>query len=535
MIALYLRLSMSDGDLGKDQKDESNSIENQRILLLSFLESRDDIYGDVKEYVDDGYTGTNFDRPAFKQMIEDAKAGEIEIILVKDLSRLGRDYIGVGDYLEQIFPILGVRFIAVNSSYDSDEYIGRTMGLETSVMNLVNSFYSKDASKKLRTSLQTKWKQGITTTGRAPFGYFKDKQAEGGLRIDPVAARYVRFIFEKAAEGYGTSEIANLLNEREIPTPGYYRTLRNEKELGVRKVTDEEWLWDVQKVLTVLNNLTYTGSMVHGKTAPLHVGSKARRSMPKHKWFVVKDTHKAIVTEEEFEAAQAHLTKKSKEMGIRQDMGFSLRGKVVCGNCGLAMAYDYGIDPVVYCAHAISAGKKSKCSRIRYSAARIESTVFFALKQQITVMRSLLPQIKAEHEKNERELTAEQKRLEERINAWKAERIRQYEAYADGVIGQQDYLSKKRELMERIEHCQKRKDEIEVLLGNGERLLHQADDVAKQSVGIESAEQMTRTLAEIFIDKVYIYDTSRIEVKFSFEDTIRQVRDFVGGQEGCKK
>lgn len=147
-IAFYLRLSLSDGDLGKNNKDESNSIENQRLLLQSFVESMDELDGEVREYIDDGYSGTNFNRPAFQDMIEDAKKGKVDVLLVKDLSRLGRDYIGVGDYLEQIFPIMGVRVIAINSQYDSNNYVGKTMGLEMSISNLVNTLYSRDLSKK---------------------------------------------------------------------------------------------------------------------------------------------------------------------------------------------------------------------------------------------------------------------------------------------------------------------------------------------------------------------------------------------------
>ena len=222
-IGFYMRLSLADGDLGKDDKEESNSIENQRLLLQGFVESRKDITGDVTEYIDDGYTGTNFDRPAFMQMIEDAKKGKIDTIIVKDLSRLGRDYIGAGDYLEQIFPVLGIRFIAVNSSYDSNDYIGKTIGLDVSINNLLNSLYSKDISKKFTSALRTKWKQGISTTGRVPFGYKKDDVEKSKWLIDEEAAKYVRLIFEKAIGGWNTSSIANHLNELNAPTPGKYK------------------------------------------------------------------------------------------------------------------------------------------------------------------------------------------------------------------------------------------------------------------------------------------------------------------------
>ena len=219
-IAFYLRLSLTDGDLGKDHKEESNSIENQRLLLQSFVEAREDLYGDIREFIDDGYSGTNFERPAFKEMIEEAKKGKIQVIIVKDFSRLGRDYIGVGDYLEQIFPVLGIRFIAINSTYDSNDYIGKTMGLEMSISNLINALYSKDLSKKYRSAVQTKWKQGKSTACRTPYGYLKNKEDPSKWVLDPVAAANVRLIFEKAIQGWNTGMIASYMNENQIPPPG---------------------------------------------------------------------------------------------------------------------------------------------------------------------------------------------------------------------------------------------------------------------------------------------------------------------------
>ena len=163
-IAIYLRLSLSDGDLKKGSKDESNSIENQRLLLHSYIEKQDDLSGEIVEYVDDGYTGTNFNRPAFQKMIIDLKQGEIKTIVVKDLSRLGRDYIGVGDYIEQIFPLMGVRFIAVNNAFDSMKLNNGTPGIEVAVSNLVNNLYSRDIGKKGSCGIGSeleKWKSYI--------------------------------------------------------------------------------------------------------------------------------------------------------------------------------------------------------------------------------------------------------------------------------------------------------------------------------------------------------------------------------------
>ena len=220
-IAFYLRLSLTDGDLGKDHKEESNSIENQRLLLQSFVEAREDLYGDIREFIDDGYSGTNFERPAFKEMIEEAKKGKIQVIIVKDFSRLGRDYIGVGDYLEQVLPILGIRFISLNNNYDSNDYLGKTMGMDMAIHNLVNNLYSKDISKKLKSALRVKWRNGQWTGGKPPFGYLRNKET-GEWLIDPVAGKYVRMVFDKAIEGCNTSQISYYMNEKKIPTPGRY-------------------------------------------------------------------------------------------------------------------------------------------------------------------------------------------------------------------------------------------------------------------------------------------------------------------------
>ena len=262
-LAFYLRLSLSDGDLGKDEKDESYSIENQRKLLQAFVEASDEFDGKIREYIDDGFTGTNFNRPGFQKMVEDAKKGLIRTILVKDLSRLGRDYIIVGDYLEKIFPILGVRVIAVNSQYDSNQYIGKTMGLEMSISNLVNTLYSRDMSKKIKSTIRTKWNAGVSTGGKVPLGY--KKAEDKSWILDEEAAIIVRKIFELALKSYSTSMIANELNELGYPTPGKLKIFRGEKPYWKQKVTDEEWLWDTRMVWGVLKNYAYTGALVQGK------------------------------------------------------------------------------------------------------------------------------------------------------------------------------------------------------------------------------------------------------------------------------
>ena len=271
-IAIYLRLSLADGDLKKGSKDESNSIENQRMLLHDYIGKQEDLFGEIVEYVDDGYTGTNFNRPAFQKMIVDLKQGNIKVIMVKDLSRLGRDYIGVGDYIEQIFPLMGVRFIAVNNSFDSMKLNNGTPGIEVAVSNLVNNMYSRDIAKKIRAALETNWKNGKATCTNVPFGYVWNKKGGQRWEIDPEAAPCVKKVFELALSGRNTTQIAYGMNELNLPTPGLYAKRKN-LLMGSNPIIapDSEMLWNAAIVWRILRRYEYTGALVMGRRKKIDV------------------------------------------------------------------------------------------------------------------------------------------------------------------------------------------------------------------------------------------------------------------------
>lgn len=386
---LYLRLSIADGDLGKDNKDESNSIDNQRTLLVNFVQDRDDLSDEYIEYVDDGYSGTNFERPAFKRMIEDAKTGKIDTIIVKDFSRFGRDYIGVGDYLEQVLPILGIRFISLNNNYDSNDYLGKTMGMDMAIHNLVNNLYSKDISKKLKSALRVKWKNGQWTGGKPPFGYLRDSKT-GEWLIDPVAGKYVRTIFDKAIEGCSTSQISYYMNEQKIPTPGRYNKENGLTHYGYnQKMPESEILWDCGMVRAILGRYEYTGALVQGKRQSIAVGSKVTRKSRDKDVVITKNVHPAIVSEEEYEIAKATIAfmKKPDYRGARK---FALKGKVRCGNCRRSMVLmESGANDRVYCPHKKMTGKFAKCSDEMIAVSIIEGHVWYALKRVLYVLNAI--------------------------------------------------------------------------------------------------------------------------------------------------
>lgn len=517
---LYLRLSIADGDLGKDNKDESNSIENQRMLLLDFVQSREDLPDEYIEYVDDGYSGTNFERPSFKRMIEDAKCGKIGTIIVKDFSRFGRDYIGVGDYLEQVLPILDIRFISLNNNYDSNDYFGKTMGMDMAIHNLVNNLYSKDISKKLKSALRVKWENGQWTGGKPPFGYLRNRET-GAWMVDPVAGKYVRMIFDKAIEGCSTTQISYYMNEQKIPTPGQYNKEHQLTHYGYnRKVPDSEIVWDCGMIRTILGRYEYTGALVQGKRQAVAVGSKVTRKSKDKDVVIKKNVHPAIVSEEEYENARAAIAfmKKPDYKGNRK---FALKGKIRCGNCRRSMVLsESGAGDKVYCPHKKQAGRYSRCSDEMVPISIIEGHVWYALKHVLRILEV----IQAETEEKTSNLgnirRKKIKQMELETDKLKNERIRQYEAYAEGIITKEKYMLMKQQITEKADYFQK---EIELLLH-----LSAEEDAYKSKVtslfelldNQMKHEKITQELADATIDTVYVYDKKKIEVTFKFEDVL---------------
>jgi len=505
----YYRLSQEDGD-----KAESDSIQNQRELIKDFLRKHPEI-SDYREFVDDGYSGTNFNRPAFIRMIEDAKKGFLQVIIVKDLSRLGRDYIDVGDYLEQIFPLLGVRFIAVCSMYDSNDYQGQTLGLEMNLSNLVNSLYSKDISKKYKSAIQTKWKQGKSTSGRVPYGYVKSQSDKYVWEVDPEAAEVVRLIFEKAACGWGTREIAGFLNENKYLTPGQYKERHGVVRYANRVVTDEEWLWDTYTVLRILKCYSYTGALVQGVHASVRIGSRASRTTEPEERFIVENVHPPIVSKEQFYNAQSAI-RSGKKHTLHQKTGFSLGGKIRCGNCGLSMSYYDAKAPTVACRHKQNVGQHSKCDSTVYSAAEIEAIVLYSLKRQLRIAKAMGIATTSSEYKSDYGIGE----MEQKIAELKAQTMRNYEAYAEGVISKGQYLQKKTAVNEHIRQLEDACTQKKKLLEQEFDINSQRERFMKNAEKSESWKQLTRRLVDEYIDAVIIYDPQHIEVKFLFEDTV---------------
>lgn len=476
---------------------------------------------------DDGYTGTNFNRPAFQKMVVDLKQGDIKVIMVKDLSRLGRDYIGVGDYIEQIFPLMGVRFIAVNNSFDSMKLNNGTPGIEVAVSNLVNNMYSRDIAKKIRAALETNWKNGKATCTNVPFGYVWNKKGGQRWEIDPEAAPCVKKVFELALSGRNTTQIAYGMNELNLPTPGLYAKRKN-LLMGSNPIIapDSEMLWNAAIVWRILRRYEYTGALVMGRRKKIDVNTTSVRTLPEDKWIIAENAHAAIVTRDEYYQAQKAIRNVTP---IQYKVGddFALKGKICCGNCNRQLRHErqYG-EMVFYCGYKRSAGKFSKCyggyyreHSVNAKVARAIKTVFYALdvvnqgmqeKQSVTV----------------RCMDIED--LEKQAEAIRVEQIKLYESYADGVLLRDAYIEKKKALSEKLAALQDsirtEKEEQEC----ADELDEEIRALTKQASEKTYIGGLTKECVDAFVSMVYLYDDQTMKIEFNCEDVIRKAMEKYG-------
>ena len=345
--AKYVRLSSEDNDLRQGGKLESNSIANQRDLLDAFISRTPELAGtNIVEFCDDGWSGKNFERPAVQEMIAQVRAGKIQCIVVKDLSRFGRDYLTVGNYISSVFPFLGVRFIAVNDGYDSSRPMD-VDSLDTSFKALLYDFYSRDLSRKVRKAKRFRAQRGDFLSPFAPYGYVKDPANKNHLLIDPPAAETVRRIFQMMAGGHASEQITKTLNLEAVPTPMLYKRAAGCSRSSWPSVRDEN-IWTRNLISKILRDERYIGTNVYGKRTRDQVGHHHTVKVTKAEWITASGTHDGIVTQDEFDKAQLAMREFVERDGINLGK-WALRRKVRCGICGYTMTRSRAKHPVYYC------------------------------------------------------------------------------------------------------------------------------------------------------------------------------------------
>lgn len=524
---IYIRLSDADDDL--KCKTESESIANQRTLLHSYLKARRefDSYEPV-EFIDDGFSGTNGHRPAFERMIQNLKDGDAQIVICKDFSRFFRDYVEIGDYLERIFPFLGVRFIAVNDSYDSDEYKGSTAGMEVVMKYIVYAYYSRDLSQKVKTVLHTRKSKGEFVAAQAPYGYMKDPAVKRKMIPNPDTAPVVRHIFDMALAGNNTSEIARFLNDCHIEAPSAYFMRMHPKSRKYRNVSKEA-CWTHPNVREILTRREYTGVMIVGRYKWKGLGNPKTVLMDESQWTIIPDCHEAIVSEAEYKQAQ-NVIRKSKPVCCRTPRKYLLRTLIRCGVCGRAMKRRKSAALDYYICDKSAFNKATACPvGERFEEPTLEKVVMNDLLEKLKLLVEAddrIHQIKQVSAGTEESMRARADAIEKRLKQISLSRTGAYERYADGTLDRDRYLAERDRLCAEADTLNEEKGRLEnELINLAQSRNQELTDASDQARQILSADELTNEMLLYFIDRVNVYHGMKVEIIYRFSDALQNLME----------
>lgn len=539
-VAIYLRLSKEDDDLSviSSNKSESNSISNQRQLILNYMKKHPELEL-YDEYKDDGKSGSNFERAEFQRMMEDIEAGRVNCVIVKDQSRFGRDYIEVGKYKEKIFPKLGVRFITINEGYDS---LSATSSddLAYVINSFVNDFYIRDISTKIRTNLTAKKQNGEYASAFVAFGYVKDIEDKSKLVVDTYAAEIVKDIFRWKIDGLSPQSIAKRLNELGIPSPAEYKKLCGSKYKTSFK-TSKKATWSHSSVRRILKDEIYLGITVQGKSTTLNYKTKTMVAKDKSEWFRVEGTHEPIISARDFELVEELLKDDTRSSSDKAAVPI-YAGRIFCGDCGssaVRKSVSYSGKKYVY--YVCSANKRDKnvCSKHSVREDILYQVVFQTVKQQILLLLDVdkaLQGLEALAWENHRlkKLDESIEIQKEIINKNNSLRLGIYEDLQSGLLDKPEYDSLKKELSSRIDAAVSATEELnkekrEVLEGVSNR-----QSWIEQFRQYENITELTRNMVIHLIERINIFESSNIEIVFRHKDQINEMISFIGEREKRK-
>lgn len=520
---LYLRLS------DEDKADtEDNSIANQSKICLDYLRGREDI-SLLSTYIDNGFTGTNFKRDGFTKMINDIAAGKIDCIIVKDLSRLGREYIEAGELVERFFPIHGIRFIAVNNHYDSVEKGTIENGISVPITNIANDYYSKDTSRKIRAAIQTKIACGefIPASGSVPYGYLRGKNC---FQVDKEVSPVITRIYKLRKQGMAFNAIARILNQEEVLSPGKLRYQR-----GLTKDPKyENTVWDRKTVRKILNDPVYLGHRVHGKEKREKLGT-IKKSADPQEWKYVYHAHEPIIEQELYDEVQKINALALEKRGayksggqLESDYRDVLLKKLFCGDCKRKMSAikrnqrsASKLSPVInyQCSKYLRHNDQNACFNHYIPETVVLRNIENALNVRLSLAlegEKLIGEIKRNPKREDDKRARNALQLKKKECEKRSERL--WEDYADQILSQEEYLFAKK----------KYEEEYQRLLEDEERLIASSEKTAN-TISMASSwiaymkkfhkvKKLDKQLIDIFVEKIFVYENRRVEIIMNFKE-----------------
>lgn len=512
LTALYERLSRDD-----ELQGESNSISTQRMMLRKYATEHG--LNVVDEYIDDGYSGTNFERPGFKRMIDDIEAGKINCVIVKDLSRFGRNYLQVGMYTEMIFPQKNVRFIAIDNGVDSENQQSNEF---TPFLNVINEWYARDVSRKVKRAFRARNEAGAHYGAYAPLGYIKNPEKKGHLLIDRDTCWIIEKIFALALQGTGAAKITRILTEEKVPTPGWlnfqrYGTFAN---IYAEASPEKAYAWTIAIVKEILKSETYIGNSVHNKQTNISFKDKRKIRKSESEWWRVENTHEAIISKEDFQTVQEMIASRRRKQKDGTTQIFS--GLVKCADCGWSLAYGVNRqnkNPYAHyhCSKYGQGLRQCTMHYIRYDVlyayvlARLQYWCNEAQQDESQLLQRLLKSSDSERNTTKKKAVSDLKKAQKRQTEIDSLFARMYEDRVTGKITERNFSML----------SDKYQTEQETLAQTIDSLQQQ---LAQDSQGTEDAEkwialikqhtsptELTAELLNALIEKILVYEADKDE------------------------
>ena len=511
-VGLYIRLSRDDGNV------ESDSIVSQRSLLNQYICENN--YVIVDEYVDDGFSGTNFDRPAFKRMIKDIEIGKINMIITKDMSRLGRDYIGTGELIEKYFPNNNIRYIAINDGIDT--FIDNTNNDIAPFKAIMNDMYAKDISKKVKTSLHSRMKEGLYVSGRCPFGYMKDPNNKNHLVINNEQADTVKLIFELALKGNTYHYIAQELTKRKIKTPAsYYNYVWNTKCINTNCISQEYGVWVDTTIKAILTNQIYVGDTVQGKTKKINYKLKKVIKNNPNDFIIVENTHEGVIDRDTFNYVQILLPKNVKRPEKKRF--YLLDGLLYCGDCKHRITIRYQNKTgrsYTTCDYYKTYSKYHVCWAHTNNYENLERVILDNIRD---VCKEYLDKSKIKDSINNMEFKDNALKIKKQIESLElannklTENLdKNYMNMLKGIIDEEQYIRVSESIKNEISNNKKNIDNLKN--ENIESNKIDKKQIEKYINEFLSLENPTRELIINLVEKIYIYQDKQVDIIFTFKD-----------------
>ena len=525
-VAIYVRLSAED-----ERKVESESVENQIKFLRAYVEGKEDLI-EADLYVDRGITGTKFDRPEFNRMMEDMKAGKFSCIVVKDLSRFGRNYLETGNYLESIFPIFGIRFISVTDNYDSLTSKATEDGLIVPLKNLINEAYAKDISKKACASKQIRQKKGEFAGSRAPYGYILDPKRSGHLIVDEEVRPVIVRIFEERAAGKSIEKITAGLNRDGISCPSRYRYEKG--NLKCERYKDSLWYSSV--VRNMLKSRVYNGDLEQGRTKQALYKNQPTTKIPREDWIITENAHEPVVSKELFAKVQEIFKKTGKEVAERnakivpaEKPENYVKGIFFCGDCGAKLSYrvfhrksgntDYGY----VCVNARQF--VGRCSHKQILKGNLDAMLEKVLTDHIRLYEISMNEMKSLNTSDasgvkRKDFAVEIAGMREELSKLEEKNSRLYGDFADGIMSEKDYLFAR-------DTYRNREGELKIAIeAKSAEAKHYAADykgdesMAEAFDAVKGLKILSSEAVHALVERICLYCKGRIEIRLRFQDEL---------------